>query len=342
MKPERLYPRFDFFFSAQIWIVTILLLLVLMSGQANAIMVTTACVDSEWLSVPENVLGTKQKIVTQFFDGSGKRCPSGTFGVIGGSNFNYKFTDRTGIFSWVLATVLTLCIFATMLGLGWLVRQRSIDVNNSRKILASGILILPFMFSYRVGGTSNQFAMLSGFIATIGCFAIFSEPFRSRIPILALGFASFDRPDDRPHTLLWILTSYVCCTAAILSMMFFASHNAKVLAVIVVFIVSLGDIVSGWVGFNFGRYHYPVPSLAKGRRYSRTIEGSAALFMTGILTMWLFAPTALPQLPLIAFFMLPATITLFEAFSPHTWDEPFMLFGGMIASLALAPLSALH
>ena len=39
--------------------------------------------------------------------------------------------------------------------------------------------------------------------------ATYVEPVRSRVPLVALMFSSFDRPEDRPHTLSWLSTQAV-------------------------------------------------------------------------------------------------------------------------------------
>lgn len=231
--------------------------------------------------------------------------------------------------------VLAVSLFGVMFVLGWLVVRRSWNVNHTRKILGvlmfAGALFagaaIPFIASPALVIASN--------LIVIFYFALLLPRFRKRSQFLKTAFASIDRPEDRPHTLSWFLSSYVVSSLVFLTFMWWAVPHQPVIWMLVVTSVALGDIASGAVGYRFGRVRYAVPSLAPNKQYTRSLEGSAALFLTVLTVVFVFHSGLPPTLFWKFAILLPAAITLAEAMSPHTWDEPAMFFAAMLTSMAI-------
>jgi phytol kinase len=77
----------------------------------------------------------------------------------------------------------------------------------------------------------------------------------------------------------------------------------------------------------FGRHHYRVPSRSSVPA-TRTLEGSAAVFMMSALAL-LLAAVVSPQINLAApgvptVIVIAAASALVEAVSPHGWDNATM------------------
>ncbi|MFO7952724.1 MAG: hypothetical protein R6U91_07980 [Bacillota bacterium] len=62
------------------------------------------------------------------------------------------------------------------------------------------------------------------------------------------------------------------------------------------------------------------------QKYGRTIEGSACVFLISIAVLVYFH----------ALFILPLVMTLAEAFSPHTWDTPFLFLLGYLTLFVIS------
>ncbi|MBI2233419.1 MAG: hypothetical protein HYU57_00070, partial [Micavibrio aeruginosavorus] len=167
---------------------------------------------------------------------------------------------------------------------------------------------------------------------------LFSGVIRKRIGFFDTAYASIDRPGDRPRTLLWLRTEIAATYLVILSFLFFSRAAdvvlvGKVLMVCLV-VSSIGDALSGIIGFRYGRRHYKVRALFTKQEYTRTWEGSACIFMIAAFAIsWFFFPhnggEAALYLTLLA--VVPAAMTLAEAKSPHSWDNPFIVLSGIVS-----------
>jgi dolichol kinase len=166
--------------------------------------------------------------------------------------------------------------------------------------------------------------------------AVLSEPFRSRSSVLMTIFRSFDRPEDRPYTLLWLMSQLVAGYAVIISFgIIFGRMEMMRLIYIPILIGGIGDGLAEPVGVRFGKRTYQVPALVSGRSYERTLEGSACVFLTSVVVVLAFhAMFTAPQL-MVALAAVPLLMTLAEARAPHTWDQPFLFLTGSLALLGI-------
>jgi hypothetical protein len=89
----------------------------------------------------------------------------------------------------------------------------------------------------------------------------------------------------------------------------------------------IGDGFAEPIGVRFGKIKYKTFALFTKKRYYRTIEGSLTVFISSIFVTSIFSFLFTSNQLFIAFFILPITITLIEAFSPHTWDRPIFYSG---------------
>ena len=102
---------------------------------------------------------------------------------------------------WLFLLVQTLSLWALQYVTGHLVFYMNVKVGYTRKINHFAIFFLPIFletilpYDKTIGGL-----VLKGFIVVFSI-SIYIRYLRSRIPVIARMFLSFDRPEDRPNTL---------------------------------------------------------------------------------------------------------------------------------------------
>lgn len=144
-------------------------------------------------------------------------------------------------------------------------------------------------------------------------------------------YEALARPADEPHRTLFIIVPLVTTAlGGIASNSFFGSY-----AYIGYLVCGWGDAVGEPVGGRWGRHRYNVPSLA-GVRAQRSVEGSAAVFVTGAVAALIGLRAA--GLPLPTAIGVGAACGLagavVEAFSTHGLDN----FTTQVAAAATAAL----
>ncbi len=142
-------------------------------------------------------------------------------------------------------------------------------------------------------------------------------------------FLSFDRPEDRPYTLKWLSTQIAAAYVVIIPMIILFSKSGYNNLIFVPLIINgIGDGLAEPIGIRFGRLKYSTYALFSKRKYIRTIEGSLCVFITSIVVIILFQSSFNHAEFICALIVIPVVMTLAEAFSPHTWDTPFLFFVG--------------
>jgi dolichol kinase len=322
-----------------------LLLMLVVAGPANAITVE---------------LGAANTSRAQLWAGNGKvsRAPGNAL-MINPRGQPGEFstcTDQRPMMRWNLATkldfwragfvaslpsfllseaVIALAFFLSMFGLGTGVRKWKWNANYTRKLLGAVMLATPIVIGTWVPYAANPQQIVVSFLLFLVFLALFAEPIRAKSPFLQTAFASIDRPEDRPHTLTWFITAYVVSSILLLTMMWWAVPGQPAFVFVAFAAVAVGDLLAGAVGHRFGRHRYATAALFTSKTYTRSIEGSACVFVTTAIAV-LFVGATLPFGQFVAaLIVLPIALTLAEAKSPHTWDEPVMFATAMLISLAI-------
>jgi phytol kinase len=171
-----------------------------------------------------------------------------------------------------------------------------------------------------------------GAVISIATLLIYVAPVRQRIPVVNMMFSGFDRPEDRPMTLLWLSTQVIAGYLVIIPfLVLYVYHDMEHLILLPLLIAAIGDGLAEPVGVRFGRHSYQVRALFSDKKYYRTLEGSACVFLVSVAVIFLYhASFSLPQF-IAAMLVMPAIMTLTEAFSPHTWDTPTLFLVGYLA-----------
>lgn len=166
---------------------------------------------------------------------------------------------------------------------------------------------------------------------------------RERVPVLRTVFAAINRPEDEPYTLAWLSTEAVVTSAIIAAFIpvigYFAQGYVSEpgvfygLMLIPIFASGIGDALAEIVGKRWGRHHYTTHAIFGKRTYTRSLEGSAMVFLTTVvvgLAVAFHFSFAMPVFFWKAMLLLPVTLTLAEAKAPHTWDNPLLYLVGYV------------
>ena len=223
---------------------------------------------------------------------------------------------------WHAALPLAMLLLAWPLGL--MVQRRGWKVGYTRKALALMLYAMPLVV---VGLTGHEPAGWGPYVGTGGflvALMLLSAPLRRRSRALATCFACIDRPEDRPFTLTWLITSTLATWAVMLAWLKLDPASAWQFVPVAVFVSGIGDALAEPVGLMIGRHRYRTRALGTSRTYVRTLEGSVTVFLSGVAGILIFVPAAAPAFAL-ALLILPFAGALAEAKSPHTWDQPFII-----------------
>ncbi len=208
---------------------------------------------------------------------------------------------------------------------GLLVKKKDIKVNYTRKIVHFALFFLPFFlepFFFQNTSPNNHGV---GMMTNLSTYLLLIKPIRSRVKPLNTAFMSLDRPEDRPNTLKWIFLQNILAALVMfpLSIMF-SINNMEFLIFIPIFINAIGDGLAEPIGIRFGKHKYQTYALFSKKKYVRSIEGSSCVFITSLALIIIFSPCFTFIQFSLALLIIPISMTISEAFSPHTLDNPFL------------------
>lgn len=220
---------------------------------------------------------------------------------------------------------------------GLLVKHKGVKVNYTRKINHFVLFLVPVYVDRAFAYEESFGYFILGAVAALISLIIYIEPVRSRIKVISLMFLSFDRPEDRPHTLLWLSTQIAAGYLVLIPMVvLYYYYDLLHLMFLPVLINGLGDGLAEPVGVRFGRHRYQTRALFTGKKYVRSLEGSACLFLTSLIVIIVARFYFSHEQFIVAMLVVPVLMTLTEAISPHTWDTPFIFLVGYLSLFAIS------
>ena len=91
-------------------------------------------------------------------------------------------------------------------------------------------------------------------------------------------------------------------------------------------LTAIGDGLAEPIGVRFGKHKYRSFSLFPfiKNKYHRTLEGSAAVYMSSLFVLLLYRNFFTISQFTYALLLLPIIVTIAEAISPHTQDSAFL------------------
>jgi phytol kinase len=221
------------------------------------------------------------------------------------------------------------CIIAVQFCCGLLVRHYGIRVNYTRKIVHFSLFFIPALLRSVFPYQDSLEHFIIGCVIAIVSLIIYIRPIRENVSVVGTMFLSIDRPEDRPHTLWWLFTQVLAGYMIFIpSVIFFAQNGLAGLIWIPLLIIYFGDGLAEPVGVRFGKHRYETYAFFSKKKYVRTLEGSACVFFATLIVIAVFHSSFSQKEFITALIVVPALMTLVEAFSPHTWDTPTLLLAG--------------
>jgi len=220
-----------------------------------------------------------------------------------------------------------LVIFLVAYAGGLFVKYKKIRVNYTRKVNHFFLFFAPSLIDkfFMSGRPTSSFWLGEG-IFFLGSFLIFINPIRKRVFFIATAFSSFDRPEDRPYTLIWyIMQEAAGYLIVIPAIAIYEKLNIAYLFSIPVLISVFGDGLAEPVGVLFGRHRYLTRAIFSKKRYLRTLEGSYMVFTASVVILCFFFKCFSFNQFILAALTIPLAATLTEAFAPHTLDNPLII-----------------
>lgn len=216
-------------------------------------------------------------------------------------------------------------------------------VNYTRKLQHFAAYMVPLVLHSRPSvSIPGDLALAWGDWFTLLGFLILIKPIRERFTWVMLQFNSLDRPEDRPNTISWIVGGNIIpgCVLIVFFRWLYSYTGQEAMAYIFIFITGVGDGLAEPVGIYLGTHKYWASSLGGGRKYQRSFEGSACVWISSIIfTSLLYYTFASAQQFWLAMIFLPPLMTYAEAKSPHTLDTPFLMGLGGLALFAISHLT---
>ena len=208
---------------------------------------------------------------------------------------------------------------------GLLVRHYGVKVNYTRKINHFSLFFIPMYIETIAPYEKSLGLFILGSVFGVFTLIIYIKPLRERLTIIATMFLSFDRPEDRPYTLRWLSTQIIASFLVVIPMIIlFAQNNIMDLLLVPILINGIGDGLAEPVGIRFGKNKYTTSGLFIKKKYVRSLEGSACVFITSIIVVALYYAHFSQIQFIVALALIPIIMTAAEALSPHTWDSPFL------------------
>jgi phytol kinase len=247
--------------------------------------------------------------------------------------------------AWAVNEILRIAaLYLTAWLLGRWVLARGVRVNYTRKILHFVLFFVPLALADWIAYPASLATIVGSGLVFVACIATFAAPLRSRSAFLATAYASIDRPEDRPYTLVWVTTQALVTYAVLVAIVVWLDrYGQRPLVYITVLIAAIGDGLAEPVGVRFGRHRYRVRALFTDRVYTRSLEGSLCVLASGVLAVLALRARMSGVELALALAVIPVATTLAEAFSPHTWDGPLIYAVGgasTVGVLELAPMLA--
>lgn len=219
---------------------------------------------------------------------------------------------------------------------GLLVIHHNLKVNYTRKINHFAFFFLPVLL---LSVIEYQYSAATFFMDIVCIFVFltfFIAPARNRIKLLYVMFRSFDRPEDRPLTLTWLYTQFIASYLVLIPLLaYFDSQDLLPLVMIIIIANGVGDGLAEPLGVRFGKRKYVTYALFTRKKYVRSYVGSACVFATTFVAVLIFHEYFSFTQLIAALLIMPIVITLAEAFSPHTWDSPFIYGTGGVSIIGI-------
>ena len=183
----------------------------------------------------------------------------------------------------------TVILFSIQYVSGSLVYYKGIKVNYTRKINHFALFFVPMFLDKFIPVKPSLELLIIGSILAVTGLIIYIKPVRIKSNFIQRMFLSFDRPEDRPNTLLWLSTQTAFGFLVLIPfIILFYTSGYEYLIIIPILVNGIGDGLAEPVGVRFGKHKYQTYALFSKIKYERTLEGSACVFITSVVVILFF------------------------------------------------------
>ena len=183
----------------------------------------------------------------------------------------------------------TVILFSIQYVSGSLVYYKGIKVNYTRKINHFALFFVPMFLDKFIPVKPSLELLIIGSILAVAGLIIYIKPVRIKSNFIQRMFLSFDRPEDRPNTLLWLSTQTAFGFLVLIPfIILFYTSGYEYLIIIPILVNGIGDGLAEPVGVRFGKHKYQTYALFSKVKYERTLEGSACVFITSVVVILFF------------------------------------------------------
>lgn len=233
---------------------------------------------------------------------------------------------------WINQMVKYFSIFIIQLICGLYVKHRDFKVNYSRKIVHISYFAIPQLLDTVILPFNKTIYTELWNITIIYCLLlVLLKIVRSRFDLFKIMYAAVDRPEDRPFTTFWFITQLSVSLPIIMGFsILFSSLDKNNFIFIPLWILAFGDGLAEPVGTKYGRHKYNVKGFLVNKEYTRSLEGSSCVYLASIISILAYYNSFTKASLTFCLMLMPFAMTLVEAYSPHTWDNPIILLTGYI------------
>lgn len=259
---------------------------------------------------------------------------------------NVENNDELRFWMNQLAKYCSIGIFQYIAGIS--VVKYNVKVNYTRKFVHMCYFLFPLILDkYILGFEQDVYTAIWTVWVVLLLLLFMADFFVKRYEIFKILYSAIDRPEDRPNTTLWFVSQLIVSIIiiALYSYIFSAvlesdesdehGHNRSNWIFIVVFIIALGDGLAEPVGVKFGKHKYTTGALCSKEKYTRSFEGSMCVYAMSLISIASYHDDFSRYEFIIAMIILPIIMTIVEAVSPHTWDNPILFLVGYTTLLII-------
>lgn len=213
-----------------------------------------------------------------------------------------------------------------------IISTNGVKVNYTRKVVHIAYFAIPQLLdTILIPFKKNIYTELWNICVIMLLLLFILQVVRERCKLFQIMFAAIDRPEDQPFTTFWFLSQLFVSVPIIAGFsILFSYWKISDFVFIPLIILAAGDGLAEPIGTRWGKHKYNVKSLFIGRTYTRSLEGSACVYISSIVALLIFYNMFTKASLTYSIMVIPYIMTLTEAFSPHTWDNPILLLVGYL------------
>lgn len=254
------------------------------------------------------------------------------------SYFSLRAEIRNQEYFWASIVLKLLVILGTMYACGLLVERRGWKVSYTRKIVHVVFFVSPVIDMFLPVPNEKSWLWATWNLhAVIWVLLLMTKPMRRTFTTIQTMYNANHRPEDRGLTQTYAFFQIIPSVLTISTFfVVFESLEVEQLSLLPILAVALGDGMAEAIAQVFddfqifgGTHRYEAYGCCSGgRKFSRSWEGSTTVFLGTCISIVILLPNFSRNQLIFMFSCLPLTMTLVEAFAPHSLDNPVLLLWG--------------